>query len=220
MIHLTYPSDWTTVSAKSVSGVPSNATIVLQRKDKSGILVVVPGGNLGNSSALGKGFREALALGLIRRLPRIAVIQAAGAAPFAHAFRSGGDLVPVHAETTATAIKIGAPASWKKARAEVLASSGTVDDVDDDAIADARAIVGRDGVGCEPASAATLAGLKKLVAAGTIDRQDDIVLVLTGHVLKDGAYAARYHESAAPFANRLVRGIDPADVIDELTARV
>jgi threonine synthase len=181
--------------------------------------IVVPGGNLGNSSALGKGFREARALGLVDRLPRIAVIQAAGAAPFARAFRSGGDLVPVTAETTATAIKIGAPASWKKARAEVLASAGTVDDVDDAAIADARAIVGRDGIGCEPASAATLAGLKKLVAAGTIARDADIVLVLTGHVLKDTAYAARYHESGAAFANRIVRGTSAADVVDSLAAR-
>ena len=180
--------------------------------------IVVPGGNLGNTSALGKGFREALALGWIDRLPRLAVVQASGAAPFARAFRDKADLIPVHAQTSATAIKIGAPASWKKARAEVAALRGTVLDVDDDAIADARAIVGRDGVGCEPASAATLAGLKNLVADGTIGRDDDIVLILTGHVLKDGNYAAKYHESAAPFANRILRGADPADVIDRLTA--
>ena len=111
-----------------------------------------------------------MALGWIDRLPRIAVVQASGAAPFARAFRDKADLVPVHAETTATAIKIGAPASWKKARAEVAASHGTVLDVDDDAIADARAIVGRDGIGCEPASAASLAGLRALVADGTIAR--------------------------------------------------
>jgi threonine synthase len=178
--------------------------------------IVLPGGNLGNSSALGKGFREARTLGLIDRLPRIAVVQAAGAAPFAQVWRTGGELVPVHAETTATAIKIGAPASWKKARAEVLISQGTVTDVDDDAIADARAIVGRDGVGCEPASAASLAGLRRLVAERTIDPGDDVVLVLTGHVLKDGAYAARYHESGAAFANRILRGADPADVVERL----
>ena len=209
------------VNPYRIEGQKCAAFVLLEQREwRVPDWIVVPGGNLGNSSALGKGFREARALGLINRLPRIAVIQAAGAAPFAHQFRTGGDLVPVHAETSATAIKIGAPASWKKARAEVLASGGTVDDVDDDAIADARAIVGRDGVGCEPASAATLAGLKKLVAARTIDPQDDVVLVLTGHMLKDSAYAARYHESAAPFANRIVRGADPADVIDGLTARV
>ncbi len=180
--------------------------------------VIVPGGNLGNTSALGKGFREALALGWIDRLPRIATVQAAGAAPFARAFRTGEPLVPVHAETTATAIKIGAPASWRKALGEIRASGGVVTDVDDAAIADARAIVGRDGVGCEPASAATLAGLRRLVAEGTIGRDDDVVLVLTGHALKDGAYAARYHESGAPFANRIVRDVDAADVIERLAA--
>jgi threonine synthase len=180
--------------------------------------VVVPGGNLGNSTALGKGFREALALGWIDRLPRIAVVQASGAAPFAKAFRDKADLVPVHAETTATAIKIGAPASWRKARAEVAASHGTVLAVTDAEIADARAIIGRDGIGCEPASAATLAGLKQLVGDGTISASDDVVLCLTGHVLKDGNYAAGYHESGAAFANRILRGVDPAEVIDRLNA--
>jgi threonine synthase len=180
--------------------------------------IVLPGGNLGNTSALGKGFREALALGWIDRLPRLAVVQASGAAPFARAFRDKADLIPVHAKTTATAIKIGAPASWKKARAEVAASLGTVLQVDDDEIADARAIVGRDGIGSEPASAATLAGLRQLTAAGTIASGDDVVLILTGHVLKDGAYAANYHESTAPFANRILRGADPAEVIDRLNA--
>jgi threonine synthase len=95
---------------------------------------------------------------------------------------------------------------------------GTVLDVTDAEIADARAIIGRDGIGCEPASAATLAGLKHLVADGTIGADDDVVLCLTGHVLKDGAYAASYHESAAPFANRILRGVDPAEVIDRLNA--
>jgi threonine synthase len=180
--------------------------------------VVVPGGNLGNTTALGKGFREALALGWIDRLPRLAVVQAAGAAPFVRAQRDGGDLVPVVAQTSATAIKIGAPASWRKARAELAALHGVAIAVDDAEIADARAIVGRDGVGCEPASAATLAGLKQLIAAGTVAPGDDVVLILTGHVLKDGAYAAQYHESAAPYANRILRGVDPAEIVDRLSA--
>jgi threonine synthase len=163
--------------------------------------IVLPGGNLGNTSAFGKGFREAFALGLIDRLPRIAVVQAAGAAPFAHLFENGGDLVPVRAQTSATAIKIGAPASWRKALAEVRASAGTVLAVTDDEIADARAVIGRDGVGCEPASAASLAGLRRLRHAGTVGADEDVVLVLTGHVLKDGGYAARYHTAGAAFAN-------------------
>jgi threonine synthase len=183
--------------------------------------IVLPGGNLGNTSAIGKGLREALALGLIDRLPRLAVVQASGAAPFARAFRTGEPLVPVHAETTATAIKIGAPASWKKALGEVQAGGGVVLDVSDDEIADARAVIGRDGVGCEPASAASLAGLRRLRAEGTIEADADVVLVLTGHVLKDGAYAARYHASAAPYANHIVDAPDDASLralIDRLTA--
>ena len=113
---------------------------------------------------------------------------------------------PLRAETDATAIRIGAPASWKKARAEVRASGGTVLAVDDAEIAEARAVIGRDGVGCEPASAASLAGLRRLVADGAVARDADVVCVLTGHVLKDTAYAARYHASAAPHANAIVRG--------------
>jgi threonine synthase len=165
--------------------------------------LVLPGGNLGNASAFGKGFREAHALGLIERIPRIAVVQASGAAPFARVFRDGGELVPVRAQTAATAIKIGAPASWRKALAEVRASNGTVLDVSDDAIAEARAVIGRDGIGCEPASAASLAGLCALRDDGTIAPDADVVLVLTGHVLKDGAYAAAYHASNAHYANAI-----------------
>ena len=186
--------------------------------------IVLPGGNLGNTSAFGKGLRELHAIGLIDRLPRLAVVQASGAAPFSRVFRDGGDLVPVHAQTTATAIKIGAPASWRKALGEVRATNGTVLDVPDDAIADARAVIGHDGVGCEPASAATLAGLRVLRDDATIGRNDDVVLILTGHVLKDGAYAAQYHASNAPFANKIRRiesdGALMALVDEVTTARV
>jgi threonine synthase len=172
--------------------------------------VILPGGNLGNTSAFGKGLREALALGLIDRLPRLGVVQAEGAAPFARLFRDGGELQPVSARTTATAIKIGAPASWKKALAEVRASHGVVTDVSDAEIADARAAIGRDGIGCEPASAASLAGLRRLRAEHVIERNDDVVLVLTGHVLKDTAYAAHYHASHERFSNTIVAADDDA----------
>jgi threonine synthase len=178
--------------------------------------VVLPGGNLGNASALGKGFREARAIGLTLRTPRLAVVQAAGAAPFARAWRNDAELVPVRAETDATAIRIGAPASWKKARAEVRASGGTVLDVSDAEIAEARAVIGRDGVGCEPASAASLAGLRRLVADGSVARDADVVCVLTGHVLKDTAYAARYHASAASHANAIVRGVELGEYLEVL----
>ncbi|HEY4440809.1 MAG TPA: threonine synthase [Candidatus Elarobacter sp.] len=180
--------------------------------------VVLPGGNLGNTSALGKGFREARSIGLSLRVPRLGVVQAAGAAPFARAWRDDADLVPVRAQTDATAIRIGAPASWKKARAEVRASGGAVLAVDDAAIAEARAVIGRDGVGCEPASAASLAGLRRLVEEGTVARDADVVCVLTGHVLKDTAYATRYHESAAPYANAIVRGTSIAEHLASLLA--
>ncbi|MGD0052640.1 MAG: threonine synthase [Vulcanimicrobiaceae bacterium] len=180
--------------------------------------VLLPGGNLGNASAFGKGFREAVAIGLTTRSPRLGVVQAAGAAPFARAWRDGGELIPVRAQTEATAINIGAPASWKKARAEVRASGGTVLDVEDAAIAWARAVIGRDGVGCEPASAASLAGLKVLVERGEVPRDADVVCVLTGHVLKDTAYATRYHASSAPLANAIVRGTDLAAYLGSLLA--
>lgn len=183
--------------------------------------IVLPGGNLGNTSAFGKGLREAHALGLIDRMPRLAVVQASGAAPFSALWRDGGEMRPVVAKTSATAIKIGAPASWRKALFEVRHSDGTVLDVSDGAIADARAVIGRDGIGCEPASAASLAGLRTLRARGDIGADEDVVLVLTGHVLKDGAYAADYHRSDAPYANAIRP--TPSDdalraLVDELTA--
>jgi threonine synthase len=205
------------VNPYRIEGQKTAAFVLLeQRRWHAPDWVVLPGGNLGNASALGKGFREARAIGLTTRAPRLAVVQASGAAPFARAWRDGADLVPVRAETDATAIRIGAPASWKKARAEVRASGGAVLDVGDGEIAEARAVIGRDGVGCEPASAASLAGLKRLVADGSVAPDADVVCVLTGHVLKDTAYAARYHASEAPHANAIVRGVDLAEYLNLL----
>jgi threonine synthase len=158
--------------------------------------VVMPGGNLGNSSAFGKGFKELKDLGLIDRLPRLSVVQAEGAAPFAHLFGSESDaLTPIeHPQTLASAIKIGAPVSWKKALRAVLESGGSVLSVSEQEIADAKAIIGRDGVGCEPASATTVAGIKRLVASGVIGSDTDVVAVLTGHILKDTDYTIHYHQ--------------------------
>ena len=205
------------VNPYRIEGQKTAAFVLLeQRRWSAPDWVVMPGGNLGNASAFGKGFREARAIGLTTGMPRLAVVQASGAAPFAQAWRENRELVPVKAETDATAIRIGAPASWKKARAEVRASDGTVLDVGDDEIAEARAAIGRDGVGCEPASAASVAGLRRLVADGTIGRDADVVCVLTGHVLKDTVYAARYHASGAPQANAIVRGVELADYLNLL----
>jgi threonine synthase len=194
------------VNPLRIEGQKTTALILAESSDwRVPDWVILPGGNLGNSSALGKGFREARALGLIDRIPRIAVVQAAGASPFVRAFETGEDLVPVHAETTATAIKIGAPASWRKSLAEVRASGGIVLAVSDAEIADARAVIGSDGIGCEPASAASLAGLRVLLERKIVAPNDDVVLLLTGHMLKDTAYAASYHAGGAQFANAIAR---------------
>jgi threonine synthase len=156
--------------------------------------VVVPGGNLGNVSAFCKGLRELKELGFIGRLPRLAVIQAEGAAPFFEFYQRGGEFRAVEQpETLATAIRIGDPVSWPKAYHEVSTSGGTVDKVSEQEIADAKAQIGLAGIGCEPASAATLAGLRKLVAAGVIATEAKVVAVLTGNLLKDSDYIYRYH---------------------------
>jgi len=170
--------------------------------------IVLPGGNLGNISAFGKGLREMLELGLIPRLPRLAVIQAEGSAPFYELMRQSdkSSLAAVpHPETLATAIKIGDPVSWPKALHEVTTSGGVVEKVSEQEIADAKAVIGQCGVGCEPASAATLAGIRKLTAAGIIRADEDVVAVLTGNLLKDPDYIYRYHTGAldAPGGARL-----------------
>src|SRR6202012_4189718 len=117
--------------------------------------IIVPGGNLANGSALGKGFREMKALGLISRMPKISVIQAEGANPLVRSFaRDGGKtLEPVEAKTRATAIRIGNPASWRKAASVVHEPGGWCLDVTEAEIAVAKAELGREGIGCEPASA-------------------------------------------------------------------
>jgi threonine synthase len=175
--------------------------------------IVLPGGNLGNVSAFGKGLRELRELGLMERLPRLAVIQAEGAAPFYRMLAQAEQvLAPVaKPQTLATAIQIGAPLSWPKAVRELGASRGLCGAVSEQEIADAKAVLGRAGIGCEPASAATLAGVKKLVASGVISPREDVVAVLTGHLLKDPNYILRYHSGelecggarlASRFANR------------------
>jgi threonine synthase len=157
--------------------------------------VVMPGGNLGNTAAFGKGFLELYETGLIDRIPRIAVVQAVGAAPFFDYVRGGYDNFEAvrHPETLATAIRIGDPVSWPKAEAVVRKTVGAVEKVSEQEIADAKAVIGRSGIGCEPASAATLAGIRKMTAAGTIRSDESVVAILTGNVLKDPDYIYRYH---------------------------
>ena len=157
--------------------------------------VIVPGGNLGNNSALGKAFLEMKRLGVVQSVPKISVIQAEGANPLYRTVHEkfGKELVTVEADTLATAIRIGNPASWKKSLRVIEATDGCVEQVSEAEIAVAKAEIGADGVGCEPASAVTLAGLKKLVKSGFVRHTDSVVLVLTGHVLKDPEYTIKFH---------------------------
>ena len=175
--------------------------------------VIVPGGNLGNCSALGKGFEELRSLGLIQSLPRLSVIQAEGANALVRTLREGGGkrLVPVQAETAATAIRIGNPVSWKKAARVLQSTGGRCEQVSEAEIAIAKAEIGGDGVGCEPASAVTLAGLKKLVRQGFVQRHERALLVLTGHLLKDPEYTLKFHrrELLPETAEKERHGLDP-----------
>jgi threonine synthase len=157
--------------------------------------LIVPGGNLGNSSALGKGFKELHNLGLVTRMPRISVIQAEGANPLVRSLteNKGTKLEPVEAHTRATAIRIGNPASWRKAARAIQETGGWCLDVSEAEIALAKAEIGAEGLGCEPASAVTLAGLKKLRAKGVIAASETVVLLLTGHTLKDADYTIEFH---------------------------
>ncbi len=157
--------------------------------------VIVPGGNLGNSSALGKGFLEMMHLGLSHRVPKISVVQADGANPlYLSLLNCDGDTIePVQANTRATAIRIGNPASWRKAARVIRQTGGYCEQVSEAEIALAKAEIGQEGIGCEPASAVTLAGLKKLVRQGKIDRSESVVLLLTGHTLKDSEYTIDFH---------------------------
>ena len=157
--------------------------------------VIVPGGNLANSSALAKGFEEARRLGLIQRVPRISIIQAEGANPLYQSMEANGgrEMTPVAAETRASAIRIGNPASWRKAVMALEATGGWCEQVSEQEIALAKAQIGAEGIGCEPASAVTLAGLKKLVKAGRVLEEDRVVLILTGHTLKDSDYTIDFH---------------------------
>ena len=157
--------------------------------------IIVPGGNLGNSSALGKACVELRQLGLIPRLPKISIIQAEGANPLFRSWKETGgrELAAVQAETMATAIRIGNPASWKKAVRALEATGGTVEQVSEIEIAQSKAEIGADGIGCEPASAVTLAGLKKLVRRGFVQPAESVVLILTGHLLKDPDFTLKFH---------------------------
>ncbi|SNS77267.1 threonine synthase [Granulicella rosea] len=174
--------------------------------------VIVPGGNLANSAALAKGFAEMKLLGLIPRVPKISIIQAQGANPLYLSMQANGgrELIPVVAETRASAIRIGHPASFGKAVRALATHGGWCEEVSEQEIALAKAQIGAEGVGCEPASAVTLAGLKKLVAQGKVGPEERVVLILTGHTLKDSDYTIHYHKGDLLTAEEKA-AISPAD---------
>ena len=148
--------------------------------------IVVPGGNLGNTSAFGKALIEMKALGLIDRVPRLAVIQAEGASPFARAAQcSFQHFEPMQPETVATAIRIGNPVNYDKAVRAIRFTNGVVTSVTDAEILQAKHDLDRQAVGCEPASAATLAGLRRLTREHVVRPGDSALLIITGNLLKD-----------------------------------
>jgi threonine synthase len=188
--------------------------------------IVCPGGNLGNSSAFGKALVELHQLGLIDRLPRLAVIQAEGANPLYLGYKGGfADRPTVEARTVATAIKIGAPVNYAKARRALQWTDGVVEQVSDQEILDAKAQIDAAGIGCEPASACSLAGARKLVRMGVIDHAETVVGILTGHLLKDPTVILDYHtgqlaDIEPTYANRLLTAAPTLEAIRRLLDQV
>jgi threonine synthase len=210
--------------------------------------VVVPGGNLGNVSAFGKAFIELHEMGLISRLPRFAVVNAAGANTFQQLYNHLGlrwddgkfdnaiieryyadlDAEGTRADTLASAIEINRPVNLSKALRTLERCGGVVTEATDSDILDAKAQVGAGGLGCEPASAASVAGLRHLRHEGTIGPDERVVCILTGHALKDPTATVAYHTAdrktfsevlgvrgvrQAPFANRAVPVPNDLDAI-------
>lgn len=175
--------------------------------------IVFPAGNLGNTAAFGKAVREAHQWGLISTLPRLAAVQAAGAAPFVRSFEEGFTRRHrVKANTVATAIRIGDPASYDRAVAALRTTNGVALSVPDEELLEAKAAIDAAGVGCEPASAASLAGVRELRRRGTIGPGERVVGILTGHILKDPGLLLKYHmeiDPPPPWANRPIE-IEPS----------
>ena len=183
--------------------------LIQQLKWESPDWIVVPAGNLGNTSAFGKALDELYKLKIIDKIPRIASIQAEGANPFFKMWSEKLDkLDPIDSpETIATAIKIGNPVSWKKAMRAINLTNGVVEQVSDEEIMNAKAIVDASGIGCEPASAASVAGARKLLDKGIIEGDDTVACIITGNILKDPDATINYHLSKlsgikSEFANK------------------
>ncbi len=148
--------------------------------------IVVPGGNLGNTSAFGKAIQEAYEAGWIQKKPRIATIQAEGANPFFTAYQGGfAEMQAMQPETVATAIRIGNPVNYAKAKRVIRELDGEVLQVSDAEILEAKKLIDLQGIGCEPASACSLAGIRRLRQENKVKKEDKVVAILTGHMLKD-----------------------------------
>ncbi len=191
--------------------------------------IVVPGGNLGNSSAFGKAFHELKQLGLINRVPRLAVVNATGARTLHELFENRGlawnhgqpkletaceyydemDAQGIRADTIASAIEINRPVNLNKCIRALEWCDGAVREVTDQEILDAKAQVGANGLGCEPASAASVAGVKALAAEGVIGPDERVVCILTGHQLKDPTATVAYHTTDQEQFNKVLgsRGV-------------
>ncbi len=181
--------------------------------------IVFPAGNLGNTAAFGKALGEAHEWGLIARKPRLAAVQAEGAAPFARSFADGfSRRHRVKADTVATAIKIGDPASYDRAVVAIRDTNGVVLSVADSELLEAKAVIDASGVGCEPASAVTLAGLRQLVQQGSVKPADRVVGILTGHILKDPGLLLRYHQELDPPPPGANRPIEIEPTLEALAA--
>lgn len=199
--------------------------------------IVVPGGNLGNSSAFGKAFMELKKLGLIERVPRLAVINAAGASTLHELHTRRGlrwntrstlsvdyyqelDATKRRASTIASAIEINRPVNLEKCLRALDFCNGVVREVSDQEILDAKAQVGAGGIGCEPASAASVAGAKNLVAEGVIDSEEEVVCILTGHQLKDPTATVAYHTTDQKQFNEVLgsRGVKRASFANRSVA--
>ncbi|MCO4782998.1 MAG: threonine synthase [Candidatus Cloacimonetes bacterium] len=178
--------------------------------------IILPGGNLGNISALGKGACELFEWGVIDKIPRFAVVQAQGANPFYTMMSSRAHhLEKMTPETIATAIRIGNPVSWKKAQKIVTKSKGYVTQVSEEEIIEAKVMVDRSGIGAEPASCCSIAGLKKLHNQKVIQANESVVAVLTGHVLKDPDNNVKIHTNMdSPFYNGAIKLSNNTDEIE------
>jgi threonine synthase len=152
-------------------------------------------------------------LDLIARIPRLAAVQAAGAAPFAASYATAfAERVRVQPQTVASAIRIGDPASYDRAVAAIQGTHGVVTAVPDEEILEAKAIVDASGIGCEPASAASVAGVRRLVRQNVIMPGERVVAVLTGHLLKDPEAVLAFHRAGGADAHPLSNSpmtIDP-----------